>query len=48
MDLCEVPQTTLSIALLRVLYLAIIMVGYVEPQSPLTIALHKNLYISLL
>jgi hypothetical protein len=38
MDLYEGPQTTLTIALLVGLYLAIIMDRYEGPQTTLTIA----------
>jgi hypothetical protein len=44
MDLCEEPDTSLSIAFIGGLYLAIIMDRYEGPQTSLTIALHGGLY----
>jgi hypothetical protein len=47
MDRHEGPQTALTIALYRVLYLTIIMERYQGPQTSLIIALHRGLYLPL-
>jgi hypothetical protein len=42
------PKTALSIALLRGIYLAIIMDRYEAPQTTLTIALLRGLYLAII
>jgi hypothetical protein len=42
------PKTALSIASLRVIYLAIIMDRYEAPQSEITIALLRGLYLTII
>jgi hypothetical protein len=48
MDRYGGPQSALSIALHRFLYLAIIIDPYGGPQSALTIALHRGLYLAII
>jgi hypothetical protein len=48
MDRHEVPRSALNIALLRGLYLTIIMVGYEGPHSALSIALPRGSYLTII